>query len=153
VKQRIFDVFRSIEVHRCLTPLFETVSDGCVVLVARGYGEKDGHTGHFKYSTPADLIESLKVRSEKPIDDRHEPTRQAEHKNAVRLGDVLSVGIGCVTGDSQYFLLTESERLRHSIPLSAVIPVASKARHLKSALLRVSDWQRLLKGGERIIVI
>ena len=40
VKQRIFDVFRSVEVHRCLKPLFETVSEGCVVLVARGYGAR-----------------------------------------------------------------------------------------------------------------
>jgi len=150
VKQRIFDIFRSVEVHRCLTPLFETVSEGCVVLIARGYAEKKGHTAHFKYSTPKDLIKSLKANLEKPVDNSHESTKKAQHNNAVRLGDVLSVGIGCVTGDSQFFLLTEAERLHHALPLSAVIPVVSKARHLRSALLRASDWQRLLRDEERI---
>ena len=62
VKQRIFDVFRSAEVHRCLKPLFETVSEGCVVLVARGYEAGKGHTAYFEYSAPEELIKSLRVR-------------------------------------------------------------------------------------------
>jgi hypothetical protein len=40
--------------------------------------------------------------------------------------------------------------VEHSLPRSAVIPVISKARHLKSAFLRSSDWRRLLADSERV---
>ena len=105
VKQRIFDVFRSVEVHRCLKPLFETVSEGCVVLVARGYGARKGQTTYFEYSAPEELIKSLRVRKRQPIGYTQNSIVQAEIKDAVRLGDVFDIGIGCVTGDSQYFLV------------------------------------------------
>jgi len=150
VKQRIFEVFCSVEVHRCLKPLFETVSEGCVVLVARGYGAKKCQTAYFEYSAPEELIKSLTVRKKEPINYRQNSSARTEPRDVVRLGDVFSVGIGCVTGDSQYFLLTEEQRLEHSLPRGAVTPILSKARHLKSAFLRSSDWHRLLTDGERV---
>lgn len=150
VKQRIFDVFRSVEVHRCLKPLFETVSEGCVVLVARGYGARKGQTAYFEYSAPDELIKSLRVRKKQPISCTQNLSAQPEIEDAVRLGEVFDIRIGCVTGDSQYFLLTEKQRLKHSLPYGAVTPILSKARHLKSAFLRSSDWNRLLTAGERV---
>lgn len=150
VKQRIFDVFYSVEVHRCLKPLFETVSEGCVVLVARGYGARKGQTAYFEYSAPKDLIKSLPVRKKEPTNYRQNSSARIEPNDVVRLGDVFSVGIGCVTGDSRYFLLTEEQRLEHSLPHGAVTPILSKARHLRSAFLRSSDWHRLLADGERV---
>lgn len=150
VKQRIFHDFRSIEVHRCLKPLFGTVSEGCVVLVARGYGAQESQAAYFEYSAPDELIESLRRKGEKPNSATQNHVQLIELNDAVRLGDVLRIGIGCVTGDSHYFLLTESQRIHHSLPRSAVMPIVSKARHLKSALLSANDWYRLLADDERI---
>jgi hypothetical protein len=150
VKQRISEVFHSVEVHRCLKPLFETVSEGCVVLVARGYGAKKRRTAYFKYSAPEELIKSLTAREKEPINYRQNSDAETEPKDVVRLGDVFDIGIGCVTGDSRYFLLTEEQRLEHSLPHDAVTPILSKARHLKSAFLCSKDWYRLLADGERI---
>lgn len=150
IKQRIFRDFRSIEVHRCLKPLFGTVSEGCVVLVARGYGAQESQSAFFDHSAPDELIESLRRKAKKPNRVTQNHVQLIELSDAVRLGDVLHIGIGCVTGDSDYFLLTESQRRQHSLPLSSVTPIVSKARHLKSALLRANDWDQLLADDERV---
>jgi hypothetical protein len=78
VKRQIFDAFCSVEVHRCLKPLFETVSEGCVVLVARGYGTRNGQTAYFEYSVPDELIKSLTVRKKEPINYRQNSGAQTE---------------------------------------------------------------------------
>ena len=150
IKGRIFREFRSVEVHRCLKPLFDTVSEGCVVLIAKGYGAKESQPTSYEHSDPNELIGSLLADGKKTSRPKQDSSQLIEVNDAVRLGDILKVGIGCVTGDSQYFLLTESQRLHHSLPRGAVTPIVSKARHLKSAVLRASDWYRLLTKGERV---
>jgi hypothetical protein len=65
-------------------------------------------------------------------------------------GDLFSVGIGCVTGDVNYFLLTESQRLEHNLPITALRPVVSKARHLTASQVTKPIWERLKRADERI---
>jgi hypothetical protein len=67
-----------------------------------------------------------------------------------RLRDIMTLRLGGVTGDASYFLLTESERLQRNLPVKAVRPVLSKARHLIAGELTRRAWERLRDGGERI---
>ena len=62
----------------------------------------------------------------------------------------MTVGLGAVTGDASYFLLTEGERVFRELPAAACIPVLSKAKHARCAEATSSHWQRLKAEGERV---
>jgi hypothetical protein len=68
----------------------------------------------------------------------------------IPFSDLYSISIGCVTGDATYFLLTESDRINHKLPLEAVRPILSKARHLSAAQITKTEWQRLHDRDERV---
>lgn len=55
-----------------------------------------------------------------------------------------------MTGDARYFLLTETDRIRHNLPVEALCPVLSRARHLVAARITQAHWQRLLNANERV---
>jgi hypothetical protein len=62
----------------------------------------------------------------------------------------MSIGLGAVTGDASYFLMTDEERRRHGLPKSAVVPVVSRSKHIRRAAIFSEHWEELLSGGERI---
>jgi hypothetical protein len=68
----------------------------------------------------------------------------------VRLGEVMKVTIGCVTGDVQYFLLRESRRIQLGLPIRALCPVLTRARHLKTASVTDVYWNKLRDADERV---
>src|SRR5262249_9642704 len=80
------------------------------------------------------------------------PARSVTHRSesTTRLGDLLDIHIGAVTGDAQYFLLSESERRDLGLPRACLRPVLSRCRHLQTAIMTKAEWQRLLKRGERV---
>jgi hypothetical protein len=141
--------FAEFEVHRCFKPLFDGVQDGCVVLIGRGYEMSNRSQIRYEYASAADLIRELGRRgSTKPIvaiRSRFDWTQPS-----VRLGKVMKVTIGCVTGDSQYFLLRESQRVRLQLPVSALRPVLTRARHLRTASVTEGYWKKLKTADERI---
>jgi len=65
-------------------------------------------------------------------------------------GDVANVRLGGVTGDAEYFLLTESERKAAGLPSQACTPVVSRSRHVKSAAIDIDSWRRLRDRDERV---
>jgi len=65
-------------------------------------------------------------------------------------GSVAEIGLGGVTGDASFFLMDENKRTSLKLPIRALIPVVSKARHLHSAVLTDSNWNRLRVSGQRI---
>ena len=62
----------------------------------------------------------------------------------------MSIRIGAVTGDASYFLMNESERIRLKLPLRAMQPVVSKARHVTGAHITRDTWKSLLEQDERV---
>jgi adenine-specific DNA-methyltransferase len=67
-----------------------------------------------------------------------------------RLGDIMSITLGGVTGDVDYFLLNESRRRELDLAERSVRPILSKARHLCSAQIDRSVWESLRKRDERV---
>src|SRR5262249_54001499 len=94
------------------------------------------------------LIDALTICSPKPTRVYRQP--KGFDTSFIRFSDLYSVNIGCVTGDAAYFLLTESDRVRHGLPPEALKPVVSKARHLATAYLTLAEWRRLLNEDERV---
>ncbi len=144
--------FRHFEIHRSRKPLFDSVQDGCIVIVARGFTQPNVLTVRFEYDTPAELIANLEQEhalSSIPLTKRSLRSIQAT-QDTRRLGDVLDVRLGGVTGDASYFLLTETERIKRGLPTNCLRPVLSKARHLIAGELTHREWQQLREQGERI---
>ena len=149
LRERVLSSFKSVEVHRSLEPLFPEVREGRVVLLAKGYLQTPEHAGRIDHPTATSLIAALcrpipqtaKAKPYVPIECEAFGTR---------FGDLFSVGIGCVTGDVNYFLLTESQRLERDLPISALRPVVSKARHLVASQITKVMWNRLRRADERV---
>ena len=149
VRQAIYQNFQSVEVHRCLEPLFPTVREGCVVLLAKGYGKTPAKAVHTDHNTSQALITAL-TQGACQTGTVSQPSPLLPEGAFIPFSDLYNINIGCVTGDASYFLLTESERINHKLPLEAVRPVLSKARHLSAARITKAEWQRLNERDERV---
>ena len=165
-------LFEEFDVHRSKRPLFPSVQDGSVVLVARGYlGQVSRErvarpSERFVHPDPSSLIESLtrraatRARSTGPQKYSIEPKslttselRMGTPRPSgilVRLKDVMEIRIGGVTGDAKFFVLTEDERVELRLPLESVRPIVSRARHLMSGRLNTSSWEQLRLAGEGV---
>jgi adenine-specific DNA-methyltransferase len=149
--------FRSFATYRCLEPLFGNVHDGSIVLVAHGFsGDAELPTRvetRVERRSGEDLIRAL---GEKETSEGTQTVvyskafAQHEIPPTQRLGSICSIVLGGVTGDADYFLLTESERRKLGLPITSVRPVVTRARHLAAALIDDAFWQRLRIAGERV---
>lgn len=143
LRRRLPELFAEVEVHRCLKPMFTSVKDGCVVLIARGYREPGQHVlSRFEHRTLTELIENLSSASPKPL------LRYIVPKGRP-LGEVMQIRLGGVTGHSKFFLLTEEERKARELPPRSCIPVLTKAKHLTGGQITYADWEKL-KKKERV---
>jgi adenine-specific DNA-methyltransferase len=146
VRRAIHQQFQSVEVHRSHEPLFPHVREGCVVLVAKGYRKVPLRSVRINHPNAHSLISALRQGDGKPA-TCSAPTRDPSH---TPFSDLYTVRIGCVTGNAEYFLLRESDRIRLGLPRDSVSPVLSKARHLTSAYMTAKQWERLLATDERV---
>ena len=154
-------IFREVQVHRCAQPLFSAVQEGSVVLVAREFfgvdkrRSRSAKANHVFHSEPEALIEALKT-GRGPSSRRSSASSRIQSKSqtpsAARLAvrNVMEIRLGGVTGDAKYFVMSEDERCKHRIPVSACRPVISRAHHLTHGAITESDWERLRDTGERI---
>jgi len=147
--------FERFDVHRSRRPAFKPIQDGSVVIVGRGFGPSgDGDARRFEHDSPDDLIGAL-PQSDKDIPSRRlrrspRPRLFAIRKDTRKLGDVVRIRLGGVTGDARYFLLTEAKRQERRLPVDVVLPVLSRARHLAAGEMSRSDWLSLRDGNERV---
>jgi adenine-specific DNA-methyltransferase len=147
LRQTVSQRFQSVEIHRCMEPLFPNVREGCVVLVAKGYQNRPRTSVRIDHDNSQALIASLVGGiSHATAEQSPAPT----HTSLIPFSDLYSTNIGCVTGDAQYFLLSESNRIRLELPREAVRPVLSKARHLSTAYMTLAQWNQLLKADQRV---
>jgi adenine-specific DNA-methyltransferase len=146
--------FGHFEVHRSQKPLFEMVQDGCFVIIGRNFGCKSESVSYFEHRSITELVAALEKKSS---DTRSSCNRVANSKRNLprqhglyRLGDVVDIRIGGVTGDSDYFLLKENQRKNLRLPASSLVPVITKARHLVACMIGKNEWEALRKRNERV---
>lgn len=148
LRQTIAHNFREVSIHRSLVPLFTAVQEGSIVLIATGYRLPPQHIQRRDYASAAALLDGLgKSRSE-----TLKPSRVPRKTNDpfCTLGEELTVSIGAVTGDNGYFLLSEDRRTERGLPRSAMHPVLTRARHLRTHLVDQAEWNRLRDSGKRV---
>lgn len=168
LKDRIAGAFERVEVYRCAKPLFHAseIQDGAVVLVARcklshaaALALPESHSIWRKdFPRGSELFRALRTARQtrsaisngtatsKPLMEFAIGSRQ----KTVLFGDAVSIHLGGVTGDTGYFLLTEVERRKLNLPIAALRPVVSRARHLQAAWITKKYWLALMESGERV---
>ena len=147
--------FESFEIHRSRDPLFDSVRDGCVVIVGRGYKKPHCKTTRSEYESSADLISGLLheprySRGAHTTVSNEKSTAILDNENSCTLGEVMGIRLGGVTGDSKYFLMTDQRRMELGLPIDCLRPVLSKSRHLVSSEMTKKEWNMLREKGARI---
>lgn len=142
LRERLIYFFAKVEVRRCRKPMFKHVSDGCVLLIAREFGTVGKQLVREEYDSLQHLIKNL------PASNPQQPIPITS--GGKRLGDVIDLRLGGVTGDAGYFLLTEEQRQERGLPKEAFTRVLSRASHIETGHVTQSHWKRLEAAGERV---
>ena len=148
LRRKLPTYFREFVCHRSLEPLFPTVQDGCYVIQCFGFGEPNKISSSHFYKEASDLTEGLRppVRPSLPSVYKRSCSPSV---SSCKASSLFEVHLGAVTGDASYFLLSEERRRKLELPLDSVLPVVTRARHLRSALIRQKDWKAIRDGGDR----
>lgn len=149
IRRAVRETFSSLELYRCTRPLFADVQEGTLVAIARGYNAPPCMVSRKHFETRQGLIRGL---SQSGNYNGHKcPSGTVRWTGSkVTLDTVAEVRLGGVTGDVSYFLMTEERRQDLDLPMAALTPVVSKAKHLRSASMMEQDWNELKSSGERI---
>jgi adenine-specific DNA-methyltransferase len=142
--------FEHVDVHRSTSPLFSTLQEGSVILVAHGYRRTNKTNRRTEHATVSDLLDHLASRKEVGVSVRlRRPTSPAA-PHVKRLGDLIDIPIGAVCGDADYFLLTDRKRRLRGIPRRACVPVLTRSNHLQVPRVSSRVWENLRDSGERV---
>lgn len=148
VRQGLPRYFREFVCHRSKMPLFPTVQDGCYVIQCFGFGEENRITSSHVYEKADDLIIGLRPPVRPTAPALH--IRAASPTKEIRMaGEQFQVRLGAVTGDSNYFLLSEERRNELHLPSSCLVPVVTRARHLNAPSIRSNEWTDIRDSGDR----
>lgn len=154
LRESLWRSFERFHVHRSRGPMFRPVRDGCIVIVGYGFGRPNYETLRFEYESGEALTKGLLGASTGRTDGievARSPQLLALARGMCRLGDVLDIRLGGVTGDTRYFLMTDHQRRQWGFPLECLRPVLSKARHLIAGEMTRRHWKSLRQmGNERI---
>lgn len=165
LREAISRYFEQVVVFRSDTPLFKfaRVQEGAVILLAKRYtpsGQpmRSSSIVSSAFSKSSELAELIAN-----IDTSIPPKSQgatlpqllphiSRSREAKRFDELLAAGIGAVTGDANYFLMSNEQRRSLGIPLAACRPVLSRARHLVSHTIDASAWRSLRDSNERVFL-
>lgn len=152
VRETVERAFGEVVVLRCASPLFPTVQEGVVVVVAFNRGAHSCTNRRVEVRDLAEMIMALEqiARGKVP---RGTSTMRAFAPPPLalqRLDELVHIHIGAVTGDASYFLLNENERKEWGLPQSALRPALSRSKHLAGAVVGKREWAALRDQGARV---
>ncbi len=151
LREDIPRLFQEFYTFRSRRPLFDTVQDGSVVIIGRGFRNEHRHSRRVECRDRKDLISSItSICTSAGSDTSTVFAKRSGHGLGVPLGQVIEIRLGGVTGHAEFFLLTEEKRCSLGLPLWAVTPVISRSRHLTGAVIERHSWLTLLRKGERV---
>lgn len=146
-------LFRKLYILRSHRPMFGVVQDGSVIFVGRGFQQSNKVFECFNCDGLDSVIEVLEAIAQNLIQDstsRHETLHAHQKNSGERLGDLLEIRLGGVTGQARFFVLSESERRALNLPTQSLLPILSKSHHVAGAEISVDDWKRLRCNDERV---
>ena len=163
--------FSIIKVVAVREKLFPELSEDCWLLYADGFGrsacelrfsaqdrfESSAEPPNTSISVPvADLRESWNYRlrpSLLPQSVRDAYLATASDPNAVRFGDIASIGIGYVTGANDFFHLRPSETAAWNIPPKLLCPTVRNSRLLPARRLTLQTVDRWRRTDEAMLLL
>lgn len=148
LREELPGLFGECHIHRCQVPIFDAVDEGAVVLYCRGFGNASNRVSRLQHKTLQSLVATL--NSGCMIPQATKMAKVVAPKRNVVLRDIMKIGIGAVTGDSDYFLLNESQCLEHQLPRSVLRPIVSRARHLHCPAITNDIWDGYRSKNERV---
>jgi adenine-specific DNA-methyltransferase len=142
-------LFDRVDLIRSRTPLFDSVQEGTAVLVCRSKSGSDHlfrrHEVHGLNEVIA-LLAELRGRSARPC-----PVgTTCAGPSMAKASDVFEVRLGGVTGDADYFVMSESERKSNCLPKSAMRPALSRSKHVTEAVIRDATFRKLKSADEKV---
>ena len=149
LRESVGKSFRTLDIYRCRRPLFADVQEGTIVAIARGYKQGPCAVCRREVRNLNQLERLLRLG---PGSATHPCRRTSRYPgpNTRALGDLATIGLGGVTGDASFFLLTEEERKALHLPLNSLAPVVSRARHLQTAVIDRNRWNALRHNNQRV---
>lgn len=152
LRQRLPGLFARFEIVRGARSFFPGILDGCIVLVAEGFGLPPAVSRRVELPTLDAVVSHLKSPTASPSVGREHvrDTALAKNPRLVPFGTIARVRIGAVTGDAPYFLMSEARRVELRISTRYVRPVLTRARHLESPEVTEYHWSSLREQGERV---
>jgi adenine-specific DNA-methyltransferase len=148
-REGITQMFERVDLIRSQRPLFQEVQEGAAVLICHN---KRRGPGVFRRHEVADLDETIQRLHR--LTDHKARTCLARSNNLtghqIRLGDIVSVRLGGVTGDTRFFTLSEDRRRELGLPVGSLQRVVTKCRHIRRPWVNPGDWNRLKEQGERV---
>lgn len=144
--------FEELDVYRVGETMFEGVADGSIMLVGRRFRVQDpGQVRVMRYDTLIDLNRAVRTADfRSAISGNMRESEECVSEDEILFGSIASISIGAVTGDAQFFLLNEAQRVELALPRTSVRPVLSRARHIVSSEIDEETWHSLLSQGERV---
>lgn len=153
LRQSLPHLFARFEIVRGARSFFPGTLDGCIVLIADGFGQTHTASSRFVLPTLDDVVAYLKALTFNSA-VRRKPDQSDALANLnpklVPFGTIARVRIGAVTGDASYFLMNEVRRVELGIGTRYVRPVLTRARHLEGHEVTEAHWSLLRKQGERV---
>jgi adenine-specific DNA-methyltransferase len=150
LRSGIASQFEHVEVYRCAEPLFESVQEGSVVVVARGRSAIPATQHRFEYERRVRFIAALQTRVDLATETTFKTGVRGGDPRALVFRDLFNIRIGAVCGDAQFFVLSEERRVALRLPRTSVRPLLSRATHAALAEVKKSTWIKFLKAGERV---
>jgi adenine-specific DNA-methyltransferase len=148
-REGITQMFERVDLIRSQRPLFTQVQEGAAVIICRN---KRRGAGVFRRHGVADLDETInrlhRLRDHKARSCVARSNNYSKH--SVRLGDIVSVKLGGVTGDTRFFTISEDRRREMGLPIDSLQPVVTKCRHIRRPCVNHEDWNQLKEQGGRV---
>lgn len=147
-REGVTRLFERTDLIRSQRPLFNGVQEGAAILVLRKKGSSAGLFRRHEVKSLDDAVNCLENLDAKKARTCPQPSRETPASTA-RMGDVMRVRLGGVTGDAKYFVFSESHRRLHGLPIASVRPVLTRSRHIYQAHVNESHWRELREEDER----
>lgn len=168
----LIDRFERIEVVACNELFFERAEQEVVLLLAEGRRPAGSAAPASIALVETDTVVDVTARTPsqvlhqaeaKPVADRSDKwlkyflsAVEIDFMRALRESPALtslkshgSIDVGVVTGKNEFFVLT-AEQVKTWGLEKHVVPLASRAAHLKGAILDSEEWSRLSEANQRV---
>lgn len=149
-RSKLTRLFERVDLIRSRRPLFNEVAEGAVVLVARNKGNSQGLYRRHEVDDLVAAISKLNRLDSHRAKCCPNSSRRASRNNTVKFGDISDVRIGGVTGDSNYFVLSEEQRTQLRLPESSFVRVLSRSKHVLRSSHTAESWSELCSSGDKV---